>query len=524
MKERFRDKYLRDIGILDIAVAVQVLFIAFQNLFTIRDVLDNDMSKLFVHIAEMWKHKNIFIADWLYEDLELGFSSVFAFFIYGITKNIYFSFGLASIIFLLIYLYVISEFLGTAGFGREEKRFAMLVFMVPYSYGQLMYTHMMFFSASYYCIKVLVPLTAFTVLVAGKGYIRKHIPLMVLYFFLLFVTSASTGTYVFITGLVPLFGTYVFVGCPRDKEKTLFVIASVVDAVVGVAASILAPVSYAIYTSEIITSDSLHDVCVSLVTCFFEMMGGFPDDVDPVFTATGVACLLRSLFSVLFLMFTAAYFVRGLRAVRKKPECPRDVMAVYAVMLAVCNLFIVIMTGLTGHTRYILISLCPLLFIFAAELYEKIYRGREKFVQFSMLTSFFIMLLLSDLNMAYGNPYPYYRNDSAKYDNLQAILDEYPEKNVVFLNDMGTTEIMRARNIDNDRIFLTYAAEGATDFGEGYVVTDYYRSLTEPDCISDDHLLVVNDYWGSIDDLPEDKREGFAETGRYQNYIVYNRQ
>ena len=87
---------------------------------------------------------------------------------------------------------------------------------------------------------------------------------------------------------------------------------------------------------------------------------------------------------------------------------------------------------------------------------------------------------------------------------------------------MGTTEIMRARNIGNDRIFLTYAAEGATDFGEGYVVTDYYRSLTEPDCISDDFLLVVNADWGDdIADLPEAMREGFNETGRYQNFIVY---
>ena len=85
---------------------------------------------------------------------------------------------------------MIWEFLGTADFGREERLFAMLVFMVPYSYGQLMYSHMMFFSASYYCIKVLVPLIAFTFLTGGKGYIKKHIPLTVLYFFLLFVTSA----------------------------------------------------------------------------------------------------------------------------------------------------------------------------------------------------------------------------------------------------------------------------------------------------------------------------------------------
>ena len=513
----------RQPSVLDIAVFIQVLFISFQNLFTIRDVLDNDMSKLFVHIAEMWKNKNIFISDWLYEDLELGFSSVFAFFIYGITRNIYFSFGLASIIFLLIYLYVIWEFLGTADFGREERLFAMLVFMVPYSYGQLMYSHMMFFSASYYCIKVLVPLIAFTFLTGGKGYIKKHIPLTVLYFFLLFVTSASTGTYVFITGLVPLIGAYVFMGCPRDREKTLFLTASLADTAAGLAASILAPVSYAAYTAEYKTSEELHEACVSLVTCFFEMMGCFPDDVVPVFSAAGIACLLRSVFSIIFLLFAGAYFVRGLRAIHKKPGNPRDVMSIYALILSACNLIIVIMTGLTGHTRYILISLCPMLFIFAAEIYEKIYRTREKYVQISMLAAFFLMLFLSDHNMAYGNPYPYFRADSVKYDNLQTILDEYPDKNVVFLNDMGTTEILRARNIGNERIFLTYATEDATDFGEGYVVTDYYKSLTEPGCISDDYLLVVNSDWGDIEELPDDMKAGFEEKGRYQNFIVYSR-
>ena len=523
MKEQIRDRYLKNCGVLDVAVIIQTLFISFQNLFGIREVLDNDMGKLFVHIAEMWKQRTIFISDWLYEDLELGFSSAFAFFIYGITKNIYVSFGLASILFLLIFLYVINEFLGLADFCNEEKKFAMLVFMVPYSFGQLMYTHMLFFSASYYCIKVIVPLTCFTILVAEQGYIRKHIPLTVLYFVFLFVTSFSTGTYVFITGLVPLIGTYVFTGCPKNREKSLFIVASIVDAAVGIVASILAPVSFAAYSSEIVTSDKLHDVYVSLIICFFEMMGAFPNDTSPVFSYTGIGCLLRSLFSILFLIFVGAYFIRGLKAIYKKPESTRDIVSIYAVILALCNLFIVIMTGLTGNTRYILISMCPMLFIFAAELYEKIYRGRERYVQICMLFSFFGMLILSDLNMAYGDPYPYYRADSIKYDNLQTILDEYPDKNVVFLNDTGTTEILRARNIGDDRIFLAYATEGATDFGEGYVVTDYYRSLIEPDCISDDYLLVVNDHFGNIDDLPEEKKSGFEEIGRYQNFIVYNR-
>ena len=238
---------------------------------------------------------------------------------------------------------------------------------------------------------------------------------------------------------------------------------------------------------------------------------------------TGAACLLRCVFIVLFVLFMFAYSARGMRAIYNKPSTTRDAMSIYATVLLMCNLLIVIMTGLTDNTRYILISICPLLFIYAAELYEKIYMNRERYVQYAILIALFGIIFLSDINMASGDPYPYSRTDSAKYDNLQTILDKYPDKNVVFLNDMGTTEIMRARNIGSDRIFLTYVTEGDTDFGEGYVVTDYYRSLTEPDCIDDDYLLVINDHDGSLDDLEEDKKEGFTEAGYYQNFTVYSR-
>ncbi len=521
----FADSIKERCTFLDIAVLLQVLFISFQNLFTIRDVLDNDMAKLFVHVAEMVKQGDIFIRDWLYEDLELGFSSFFAIFIYAVTRNIYVSFGIASIIFLIIYLYVINEFLKLPGFDHDARRFAMLVFMVPYSFGQLMYSHMLFFSASYYCIKVIVPLMAFVFLVAeDKDYFKKHKGLLILYFVFLFVTSASTGTYVFITGLVPLMGVYIFMGCSRSREKTLFLTASLADTVAGLAFSVLAPVDYAAYNAELTTSNSLHDVCVSLITCFFEMMGCMPDDPIAVSSLQGVSCMLRALFTIIFVLFMIAYSIRGGRAFYFKAGKVRDFMSIYAVVLLFCNLFIVIMTGLTDNTRYMLISLCPMMFIFAAELYEKIYSAQERHVQVCMLGVFFVMLLLSDHNMAFGNPYPYYRSDSAKYDKLQNLLDEEPDKDVVFLNDMGTTEILRARNIENDRIFLTYASEGATDFGEGYVVTDYFRSLTEPDSIGDDYLLVVNKDWGTIDDMPDKIKYNYQELGEYSNFIVYSKE
>ena len=54
-------------------------------------------------------------------------------------------------------------------------------------------------------------------------------------------------------------------------------------------------------------------------------------------------------------------------------------------------------------------------------------------------------------------------------------------------------------------------------------MTDYYKSLTEPGCISDDYLLVVNSDWGDIEELPDDMKAGFEEKGRYQNFIVYSR-
>ena len=153
-----RMRRCRPMGVvLAIAVVLQFGFIAYANLFTIREVMDNDMAKLFVHIAEMWRTKSVIIPGWVYDTtVEIDCSSVLAVFIYGITGDIYISFGIANIIFLSLYLYIIARFAEVAGFTPEAGRLAMLAVMIPYSFGQLLYFDMMFFGGAYYCMKVAV--------------------------------------------------------------------------------------------------------------------------------------------------------------------------------------------------------------------------------------------------------------------------------------------------------------------------------------------------------------------------------
>jgi hypothetical protein len=506
--------------ILSAFVVIQVAFIVYVNLFTMRDVLDNDMAKLFVNVAEMWRQKRIIIPGWIYDTtVEIDCSSVIAVLLYGITKNIFISFGIANIIFLFLYLFITDTLLKNVGFDGTAVKVAMLALMTPYSFGQLLYIDMLFFGGAYYCMKVAVPLLALTILLSEDATSKKTIFFSVLLVLFALITGFSSGPYVFISATLPVLGGYILHSDKTVRNNIIMALLGL-SSLVGLGLNTLVPYDMNAPVFTMIANGAFPESVTSFVLCYIEMMGGLPDQSITIVSTEGVKYVLRMVWGLMLAGFAVACMIRAMRAYIYKRREKRDMLMLYVAALVFASVLILILTGLGNNTRYLMVSLCPLIIFFTAMFYERVVRGHGVFTVACFAAAFAMMIILSDAETLMGDPFPFSRADHIKYDELDRILSKYPDKDVVFLNDLGTTEILRARNIGSGREYVTLMHDSG-DYPDGMLVFDYYSSVTEPGGINEDHILITNEYFADIDSLPEGTYDDYEMADEFQIYTVY---
>lgn len=207
--------------VLSILVGLQILFVIYTNLFRIPITIDNDSAKLFLHAIEMWENKTFFVPDWTnMTTLEADCALLLAAPIYGVIHNIYISFGIANIIIMFLYLYIISALLCRMDITKPYRIAALGLILIPYSFGQLNYYNMTFFAGGQYAVKALIPLLLIWLLTADEKE-EKNISwylIAALCSILALVSGISSGPYVLLCGIVPVVLCYVwFVVSERSK-------------------------------------------------------------------------------------------------------------------------------------------------------------------------------------------------------------------------------------------------------------------------------------------------------------------
>ncbi len=506
--------------VLALAVLIQFAFIAYVNLFTIDEVLDNDMAKLFVHIAEMWRTKSVLIPGWIYTTtVEIDCPAIIAVFLYGITDNIYLSSGISNIVFLILYLYIIHELAQCAGFSRGAGLLAMLAVMIPYSFGQLLYFNLMFFGGAYYCMKASVPLIAIYILVSDDPFDKRRLPVSVICLCFIFITAFSSGVYVSVCGLLPVLMVYVLMAS-KTVRKSIFALISVLLSMTGILLNARVPYEMKGLNSSLVTEDSIGESVRSLVMCYIEMLGGLPYEDTRVMSAQGIKYVLKFALILVITIFMIIFIFKAARSFYRAEHGIRAEIPEYIAVLILLDVFILVMTGLGTQSRYLLPSFVPLLIISAMELWEKLIMRNGALTGFLTVAAILVIALLSDRDVLLGDPYPFYRTDALKYDALDEMLAKYPDRDVVFLNDTGTTEVLRARNLNSGREYFTLMNEDG-GFEDGLSVCDYYAYATDPEAISKDHILVVNESFGDISELPEDMAAAYEPVDEYQIFTVY---
>ena len=464
---------------------LQIVAIIFCNFTLMDNYVDADSSKVMLHVMKMWEHKTLLVPDWSYmTTMEWDCASVFALPMYALTKNIFLSFALSNTIFVLIYVGVMFVLF-------SDKRplypiLASIFVLVPYSVGMLDYFNMMFFGASQYVIKVLVPLLTIAMLLAYEsGSKAKKRVLAGFALALSFITAISSGLYVVLVGILPLFIMYYLYKLLMSEKVTWEVVGiSAADAVLCLVGMVL---NHKIGTAKgnsmvLILAKDIYQNMMSCLIGIWELLGGVSYEADVAITSfSSIAILIRSCFAILFV-------VCGVVAISRILRKKGNLRASLLMAMIAWNFFVLFHSKTsygspTYEYRYHLFTVIPLMLLTTLVLLDGFMQATK--VQKMVFAAIGIGALLS------VNVVSFYQviaapDQNAAYKELVNYCDDLDVEYVYLYGDSEGSEITRILS-GNNKHYL-HATDGGASVSHGY-----YAKFHAMPIVKENAIMVVED-------------------------------
>lgn len=211
-------------------VVGEVLLLAYYNLAT-DYIYDQDAAKAIYHTIKIWENGALHVPGWDYMTTGEWDSTMFlAILLYGITGNITLSYAIGNIINIVLFIFVVYTLLTSVGVKNRSVLLALSIILVPYGWGMLEYTNMLFYSIGQYVYKVLTPLCMLAVYHYKDRFTSRGIYYTLLFVlsYLIFLTVTSSGAYVIVCGLLAIWltrGIYLLVRNERPHRDHLMELA-----------------------------------------------------------------------------------------------------------------------------------------------------------------------------------------------------------------------------------------------------------------------------------------------------------
>jgi len=490
MKKIFREISEKPLFcILGCILLVQLFLIGICNLTLIDHNIDGDNAKLFVHIMEMWRHRNIAVPEWSYmTTVEIDCSSLLALPLYAITNDIYLSFGIANIFFLFLFVGTIFYL-----FKNSNILYPLLtlnLLCIPYTVGMLDYFNMLFFGGAQYVIKVLLPIVFIAILINSEADSKtwKNIwrGMVLMFAALLLVTSASSGIYVFAVGVFPICIAYLGYKVLNNEKipRYFWILCSASLAVVGVGIYINNRIMGGARGNRMILIN-IYQVLANTFSCIagiFELFGGATTDMTlAVFSVEGVAMLIKICFVFVFL-------VCGIVAFKKMLMKQLDMRMVLLLSVFVWNLFVLLVTNVragsaTYEYRYHLIGMIPLLCItgkLLIDAFQKAVTVQKKLFGIIGMVALVMVNVLSFQVALDGE------DKQADLKELCAYCEPM-DLSYVFMYDASNDADMCRLIREDDTMYLCVTTDGKT------CIFDYYAGYIDGAIVKENSIFVVND-------------------------------
>lgn len=522
-------------AVLGLIALAQFAFVCFVNLTRIPATLDNDSAKIITHAVEIFRTGQIFIPNWVNETmLELDTTLLPALLFYGITGDIFVSFGLGNILILLAFDFFFVSILRRMRQSLSVQLITCGLLSIPYSFGQLLYFDMMFFAGGFYGLKVLLPVMIVWLLTtpSGKRKVGFYI-VMVITTGLSLICGISTGPYILICGILPIVICYVWFAIGNlqtEKEliskwlinpRSLILYAQGIANLLGIYINLKKNVDSTGTSMKILSIYDFIDNAFQIVSGFFETFGSYPYKEVAATSIAGIGSAIRFLIAILALIAVIGIIKKYFKNLRATVQLdPTQAAPYYFIMGFLVNLFVLLMCPVEACCRYLLMGLFPM-FPLVVIYYKDFLLFIQSRVQRSALLfgAFTVIILttgLSDVAVLKDECYPEMASTNRKYEHILPSIDSSPRTQVFLLNDMGMTETLRALDYKSGREYLTYMTTK-----NGVFVHDYYEDHTETSVFNQRHYLIIDEHLASLDELPVYMQNLYEPVDSYQNLHLY---
>lgn len=498
----------------------QFCFICYANLMWSSHIIDGDMADLYVHVREMWRSGSVIIKGWNYSTtLEIDCSALLALPIYGMTKDIFLSFAISNIIFVLLWYFVIYLLVINCGGSNTAAFLAIDLVMIPYSIGMLEYFNMLFINGGQYTIKALIPLI-FLCIITGVSRNNRFTSflLFIVLAILQLVTSISSGVYVLVSGIFPI-AIYLVLSWMNNhslyakKQVRAFIVTLLNVLLCSVAGMIIAKYCGVVSRGEATEITGFNEFLLNAQTAIaglFEVLGCaaiYSGDVS-VFSLTGLTYLLKAVATLLVLISAICVQTRFLS---KKKNSYRKLFLLSCMLP--WNIFIFIFAdtrysraNIYMEYRYYLIAFIPAI-ILTGIMLEKYIRHVSVSIATLILASVMVLTLGCDGKV------PQFRKYSDEIYDIRASINELPIDvgSVFFIGDDDTPRKMRL--IDETRTYCVINDNGVIGISDNYI--DYNSKFTQKNCV-----LCLKDTTPA-DHFQNEISDTYTKIGSTKNFDIY---
>ncbi len=411
-----------------IALIAQIGFILYMNLFRADTIIDYDSSSAYMHEIEMGSQGKIFPSEYSYQSsLDLDSASLISAFLYRFTGDIFLARGITNSLVVFLYIYVINCILSKLNISATWKRFGILLFLIPYSMIMLGYWRMLFVGGGFFAFRALVPLLMISLIQdmnEKKGF-SKYAFRAVLLLVIVFLTGLSSGAYIAMSAVCPLFlweivngfikGDYTNVKSKRTAMAALLVVASMV----GIAIQKFWGFSTTADVKYILTSSKWINAVFASFAGLFELFGGLTiHEQVKLFSAEAVGTAVD--FVVTWILIAAIIYTI-VKCIKKKEISDMkgyifSLMFVNAMMFC----FLDLKYGETVfESRYHIIPMLPS-FILVAMMMDDIQKS-ERLNRVQINTIVVVVMGIFAASMLYGDAQWVYAKTALESDKLKEL-------------------------------------------------------------------------------------------------------
>ncbi len=484
------------------AVGVQLFVIFCCNYFKAFDMLDYDSAMAVRHAVEMWRNGTVFLKDFGYTtSMEIDCAAFLAAPVYILTGNYGLGIAISHLLLDGILAYLIYQILKNLNVTYEFRILGILLILLPYKYGQLEWSNMIFLAVGQYEFRVISACFLFMMLSYKKKWNKKcWIGYGVGQIFI-FITVLSTGNYFIITVLAPLLLYEIFRILKqerlnwRDRDLNI-VIWSTATALLAYGINKGMHIATARSNMHILKDTEFADNILDCLTGVVALFGGLATWDVPVLSLEGIGYLVRFLLLCILLILGIAVIIRRDKLRENNAFLERF------FLLFLINMLVLLYTNTrygsaVFEVRYHIIW-CILMIIADVMLFSVMWRGFGAWIKATAITCMMIGIFIINLS-GFGTIWNVTNIDEPVITRSIQIADEHGISDVVVV-DGGVARKMGAMHINKNVQF------GVLDETSGMIGFNTWGSLLDTS-VQKANILLIRD--SDVPQLAEDIKEDY---------------